>query len=118
MVSWFLALILMPHIFFALFAQEIPLAECGVLTDAAIENSTLLEFSLAANEATPEMVYRRPHGRKMRKVPATFSMGLSENVLFPNCSPIWRDMETSFLIKRWYCGWQKSCTTKRMVETL
>ena len=39
--------------------QEIPMAECGVLTDAAIENSTLLEFSLAANEATPEMLYRR-----------------------------------------------------------
>lgn len=39
--------------------KEIPMAECGVLTDAAMENSTLLEFSLAANEATPEMLYRR-----------------------------------------------------------
>ena len=39
-------------------AEEIPVAECGVLTDAAVENSTLMEFSLAANEATPEMLNR------------------------------------------------------------
>ena len=32
---------------------------CGALTDAAVESQTLEEFSLAANEATPEMLMRR-----------------------------------------------------------
>ncbi|CAK9098608.1 unnamed protein product [Durusdinium trenchii] len=38
--------------------NEIPSAACGLLTDAAVESATLQEFSLAANEATPEMLRR------------------------------------------------------------
>lgn len=39
--------------------QEIPLAQCKLLADAVVESSSLLEFSLAANETTPEMLSRQ-----------------------------------------------------------
>ena len=44
--------------FFCVLKQEIPLAQCKLLADAVVESSSLLEFSLAANETTPEMLSR------------------------------------------------------------